>query len=416
MHYIVDLSQPEIVIGKIEKEAANDKFRLIAKFPYEVGVRQQKKEVEIFLGEECSQLDEGKSQEVVLRNLIKNLKKLDSEADLGQIFVDLFKGMRDKKVSDLSEVTAIIPYEYSFLIRESLEKALADLKIGLLSSYSEIGSLLMFCFEGNGKQSERLKSILAAQKSLVIYIFDYRTEDLRTYKIICVSGSSGANGHTHLIVKDTNAYEGFCLKDKFDEIEKKLKEDALARLDDDIASKHRVIFFLVGKNRPNAVDLTAGIRNLMKKLCPPTDQAVEIKCAEPLEVMELAARGAACLPNARFSFERDNLFGIQLDKERFFPIVPPGASGGFEGRKVFRIDHITHHFNVNLYGGLSDEVASGIWLSRINAKLDEHFHRTEEVDFAVSIKLIHRNRGQITVEIPETGAKLSSIFTVPPII
>lgn len=118
-----------------------------------------------------------------------------------------------------------------------------------------------------------------------------------------------------------------------------------------------------------------------------------------------------------YSIEGAFNFGIQVDGERFYKVIPKeliikNSAMPVEQSKAFILQNITHDVNLNLYCGFSDKLTSSIYLGTIT--LPENYLSGDTTEIVVSIRLDSMHSGSFSVtQIPQKNDPIVKPFNVP---
>lgn len=168
---------------------------------------------------------------------------------------------------------------------------------------------------------------------------------------------------------------------------------------------------------PNLKTVIFGNSNLVR----PSGKVVDI--IDSNDKCRVMVGGAMIVGLARFksgktyTIEGAMGFGIQLNSEKFYEIIPKevlmkNPKMPISQSKAFSIKNITHDININLMCGFSNEIASSVNLGTI--PLMESWFPQKSGEIVVSVELVSMHRGRFSVTLNQSDFNtIIKEFNVP---
>ncbi|MGB9595859.1 MAG: hypothetical protein ACPL7B_06215 [Candidatus Poribacteria bacterium] len=166
---------------------------------------------------------------------------------------------------------------------------------------------------------------------------------------------------------------------------------------------------------PNLKTVIFGDSSLVR----PSGKVVDI--IESKDKCRVMVGGAMIIGLAKFKSNRTYTiegamgFGIQLNNDKFYEIIPKEVltkQMPISQSKAFSIKNISHDININLLCGFSNRIASSVKLGTI--PLMESWFPQKNGEIVVSIELVSMHRGKFSVTLSQTNVDpIVKEFNVP---
>jgi len=372
--FAIDLTTNNVIVATHQR----DEIQLWS-FLWTATFRESDDSLTISIGDEGTTTDE---QTAVLHDLRDNIPKIYDHDVQVEVISQLLRQITQtaRKNGDIEDprTCVIVPYGYSSGILDAIEVSFQQSGSGLklLNIINECVSAIVYFFE-NPERSFNLRPnpsgepfcfINATSSPARAFLVDYRE----------------ANNNRRFVVRD---YYVDSESDN-DQVFPKISAPGLKT----------VVF-----GKPDSVNPVGKVVDVMES---------QDKC-------RVMVAGAMLIGSGRFksgriySIEGSTGFGIQIDSESFYEIIPKDLLMSnpvmpFARSKAFTIDNITHDVNINLYCGFSDKIAGSVNLGTIT--LMENWFPKKNGEIVVSVELDSMHSGKFSVHRPETIVKQ---FNVP---
>ncbi len=375
--FAIDLTSNNVIVAYRDK----GDFDLWS-FPWTAVFKEYGNFIELSIGNEDINIDE---KTVALYNLKDNFPRINDKEVQLEIVSELLRRIVSlvgiDRIHETEPTYVILPYGYSSSVLEIFEEGFRRNNLGLRLSglINECVSAIIYFFEIH-EHTFKLKPGTSGEKFCFI---NATNTPIRAF-IVDVKES---NNERTCIVQDYVIYDP--------EDSRSLSSFSIPRL--------KTIIF----GNPQLVEPVGTV----------------ISSLESKEKCRVMSAGSMLLGEGKFRSGRTYIiegafnFGIQIDIERFYKIIPKeliinNSYRPIEQSKAFVLENITHDVNINLYCGFSDRLSSSIYLGTIT--LPENQIQENKAEIVVSVKLDSMHSGSFSVALmPQENDLIIKPFNVP---
>lgn len=373
--FAIDLTSNNVIVAY-----RSDHIFSLWSFPWIAVFKEYGNSIEISIGNESA--DE---KTVLLYNLKENFPRIDNKEVQLEIISGLLRHIVSTsgidKVDDNELTSVVLPYGYSSKVLEVIEEGFQCNNLGL-----------------------RLSNLINECVATIIYFFEIHDH---TYKL-----RPSASG------------EKFCFINAVSMPIRAFIVDVKESNNEMICIVQDYIIFDPEAPQPLSSFPTSELKTIIfgnPQLVKPIGKVIStLESKDKCRVMVAGAMllGEGKLKSGRiYVIEGAFNFGIQIDSERFYQIIPKeltikNSSMPLEQSKAFILENITHDVNLNLYCGFSDKLSSSIYLGTIT--LPENQFPENKAEIVVSVKLDSLHSGSFYVtRIPQESDPIVKSFNVP---
>ncbi len=351
-------------------------------FPWIAVFKEYRNFIELSVGNESVNIDE---KTVVLYDLKDNFPRINDKEVQLEILSELLRRIVSilgiNNIHENEPTLVVLPYVYSSNVLEVIEEGFQHNNLGL-----------------------RLSNLINECVAAIMYFFEI-------------------HDHTSKL-RSSNLGEKFCFINAVSVPIRAFIADVKESDNERTCIVQDYIIFNPEDSQPLSNLSIPGLKTIIfgdPQLVEPIGKVISI--LESKERCQVMVAGAMVLGEGKFrsgriySIEGAFNFGIQIDSERFYKIIPKelttkNPSMPIEQSKAFVLENITHDVNLNLYCGFSDRLSSSIHLGTIT--LPENQFSGKEAEIVVSVKLDSMHSGSFSVtQMPQENDLIVKPFNVP---
>ncbi|MGQ9607826.1 MAG: hypothetical protein ACUVWN_00860 [bacterium] len=351
-------------------------------FPWIAVFKEYGNFIELSVGNESVNIDE---KTVVLYDLKDNFPRINDKEVQLEILIELIRRIVSilgiNNIHKNEPTLVVLPYGYSSNMLEIIEESFQSNNLGL-----------------------KLSSLINECVATIIYFFEIHEY---TFKL-----------------RPSRSGEKFCFINAVSTPIRAFIADVKESDNERICIVQDYIIFNPEDPQPLSDLSISGLKTIIfgnTQLVEPVGTVISsLESKEKCRVMVAGAMllGQGKLRSGRiYSIEGAFNFGIQIDSERFYSIIPKeliikNSSIPIEQCKAFILENITHDVNLNLYCGFSDRLSSSIYLGTIT--LPENQFHGNRAEIIVSVKLDSMHSGSFSVaQMPQGSDPIVKPFNVP---
>jgi hypothetical protein len=372
--FAIDLTTNNVIVANHQR----DEIQLWS-FPWTATFKENDDSLAISIGDENTDTDE---KTAVFHNLRDNIQKIydrDVQVEIiSQLLRQIAQTAKKNGIIENPRTCVIVPYGYSSGILDVIEASFqqSGTELKLLNIINECVSAIVYFFE-NPERILNLKPNPSGEP-------------------FCFINATSLPVKAFLVnYREANNNRRFIVRDYF--VDPELDSDQV--FPNISATDLKTVVF----GKPNSVNPVGKVVDAMES---------QDKC-------RVMVAGAMLIGSGRFksgrtySIEGSTGFGIQIDSESFYEIIPKdllmsNPAMPISRSKAFTIDNITHDININLFCGFSDKITGSVNLGTIT--LMENWFPKKNGEIVVSVELDSMHSGKFSVYRPEIIVKQ---FNVP---
>ena len=351
-------------------------------FPWIAVFKEYGNFIELSVGNESINIDE---KTVVLYDLKDNFPRINDKEVQLEILDELLRRIVSllgiNNIHKDEQTFVVLPYGYSYKVLELIEESFGRNNLGL-----------------------RLSNLINECVATIIYFFEVHDN---TFKLRLSS-----SGETFCFINAVSMPIRAFIVDV-----KEFDDERICVVQDYIILNPEGSQSLSGISIPELKTIIFGNPQLVEPI------GKVISSLESKDKCSVMVAGAMLLGEGRlrsgriYSIEGAFNFGIQIDGERFYKIIPKeliikNFAMPIEQSKAFILENITHDVNLNLYCGFSDRLTSSTYLGTIT--LPENQISGDRTEIVVSIRLDSMHSGSFSVtQIPQESDPIVKPFNVP---